>query len=95
LPYTCVTCCPDADPKDGLLIPRHLASTRSNTYNQTNNGYGNITPRHMNKQGKNILCAATRSQVRESLKLELWLKRDGFQKTYVIKQLKLGLILIL
>jgi hypothetical protein len=49
----------------------------------------------MNKQGKNILCAATRSQVRESLKLELWLKRDGFQKTYVIKQLKLGLILIL
>jgi hypothetical protein len=38
-----------------------LASTRSNTYNQANYGYGNITPKHMNKQRKNILCVAARS----------------------------------
>jgi hypothetical protein len=56
-----ITCCPDTDPKVGLLIARHLASTRSNTYNQANNGYGNITSKHMNKQLKHILHVATRS----------------------------------
>jgi hypothetical protein len=55
-----ITSCPNADPEVGLHIPRHLASTRSNTYNQTNNGYGNITPKHMNKQRKNILHDGTR-----------------------------------
>jgi hypothetical protein len=47
--------------KVGLRIPRDLASTRSNTYNQANNGYGNITPKHMNKQRKNILHVTARS----------------------------------
>jgi hypothetical protein len=47
----------------GLQIPRDLASTCSNTYNQENNGYGNITPKHMNKQRKNILHVAMRSQI--------------------------------
>jgi hypothetical protein len=28
----------------GLQVSHNLASTRSNTYNQANNGYGNITP---------------------------------------------------
>jgi hypothetical protein len=73
-----ITCCLDADPKVGLLIPRHPTSTRSNTYNQANNGYGNITPKHMNKHHKNILRAATRSQVQEPLKSELRLKRYSF-----------------
>jgi hypothetical protein len=36
-----------------------LAATRSNTYNQANNGYGSITPKHMNKLRKNILRVAT------------------------------------
>jgi hypothetical protein len=40
-----ITCCPDASPKVGLQIPRHVASTCSNTYNQANNGYGNIAPK--------------------------------------------------
>jgi hypothetical protein len=47
---------------------------RSNTYNQANNGYGNITPKHMNKQCKSILRAATISHVREPLESELRLK---------------------
>jgi hypothetical protein len=46
---------PGADPKVGLQVPRHLASTYSNTYNQSNNIYGNITPKHKNKLCKNIL----------------------------------------
>jgi hypothetical protein len=56
-----ITCCPNADPKVGLLILRHLVSTHSNTYNQANNGYGNITLKHTNKQRKNILRVAMRS----------------------------------
>ena len=43
----------------GLPIPRDLASTRSNTYNQADKGYGNITPNHMYKQRKDILRAVT------------------------------------
>jgi hypothetical protein len=49
----------------------------------------------MNKLRKIILLATTRSWVRESLNSELWSKRYDFRKTYVIKQLKLGLMLIL
>jgi hypothetical protein len=45
----------------GLWISRDLAAVRSNTYNQANNRYGNITPNHMIKQLKNILRVATRS----------------------------------
>jgi hypothetical protein len=56
-----ITCCLDVDPKVRLQVSRDLASTRSNTYNQTNNGYGNITSKQMNKQRKNILRIATRS----------------------------------
>ena len=51
----------DADPNVGRRVPRHLTSTRSNTYNQANNGYGNITPKHKNKLRKNILSDATRA----------------------------------
>ena len=63
-----------------LQISRHLASKRSNTYNQANNWYGDITPKHMNKQHKNILRNATRTQVRERLKLELHLESYDFPK---------------
>jgi hypothetical protein len=45
----------------GLRVSRDLAAMHSNTYSQANNGYGNITPKHKNKQCKNILRAATRS----------------------------------
>jgi hypothetical protein len=50
-----ITYCSDADPKVGLLIRHHLASTCSNIYNQANSRYVNITPKYMNKQLKNIL----------------------------------------
>jgi hypothetical protein len=52
-------------------------------------------PKHMNKQRKNILRAAMRSQVREPLKSESQLRRYGFRKIYVIKQLILDIRLIL
>jgi hypothetical protein len=44
-----ITCCPGADPKVGHRVPCHLTSTCSNTYNQANNAYGNITPNHKNR----------------------------------------------
>jgi hypothetical protein len=47
--------------KVGHGVPRHLTSTRSNTYNQANYVYGNITPKNKNKPCKNILRVATRS----------------------------------
>jgi hypothetical protein len=56
----------------GLQVPRDLASTCSNTYNQANNGYVNITPKHKNKLRKNILRVATKTWVQEPLKSELW-----------------------
>jgi hypothetical protein len=55
-------------------VTRNLAGIHSNTYNQTNNGYGNNTPKHMNKQRKSILRAATRSYIQGPQKSELWLK---------------------
>jgi hypothetical protein len=48
----------DADPNVGRRVPRHLTSTRNNTYNQANNLYGNITPKYKNKLRKNILRVA-------------------------------------
>jgi hypothetical protein len=33
-----ITCCPYASAKVRLQVPRHLAPTRSDTYNQANNG---------------------------------------------------------
>jgi hypothetical protein len=68
-----------------LQVLLQFASTCSNTYNQENNGYGNITPKHMNKQRNNILHVAMRSRIREILKSELRLKRYSFPKFYVIK----------
>jgi hypothetical protein len=62
----------------GLQVPHGLASTCSNTYNQANNGYVNITPKHKNKLRKNILHVATKTWVQEPLKSELWLKTYGF-----------------
>jgi hypothetical protein len=44
-----------------------------------------LQKKHMNKQRKNILHAAMRSQVREPLKLESQLRRYGFRNIYVIK----------
>jgi hypothetical protein len=62
LPYTCDNLLVQMlHQKLGLKIHSHLAYTRSNTYNQANNGYGNITPKHKNKLRKNILRVATRS----------------------------------
>jgi hypothetical protein len=52
-----IPCCPDAALEVGLPIPPHLAFICNNIYNQANNGYGNITPTHENKQRKIILCA--------------------------------------
>jgi hypothetical protein len=56
-----ITCSPDASPKVGLQIPHHHDSTRSKTYNQANNGYGNITPKHNKKLNISILHVVMRS----------------------------------
>jgi hypothetical protein len=48
--------------KVDLHISRDPASTRSDTYNQANNRYGNITPKkNINQQRKNILRVTMRS----------------------------------
>jgi hypothetical protein len=57
LPYTCDN---QVLHQVGLQISRHLASMRSDTYNQANNGYGNNTPIHGNITRKNIIRAATK-----------------------------------
>jgi hypothetical protein len=44
----------------GLQISRHHTSMRRNTYNKANNGYGNITLKHMNKLRKSILRIVTK-----------------------------------
>jgi hypothetical protein len=45
----------------GLQDSCDLTTIHRNTYNQENNGYDDITPKHMNKQRKSTLRAATRS----------------------------------
>jgi hypothetical protein len=61
LPCTCDNLLSICWPKSWASGSRHLAFTRSNTYNLANNRYDNIIPKHMNKQRKNILRVATRS----------------------------------
>jgi hypothetical protein len=47
----------------------------------------------MNKQRKNIVHAAMRSQVRELLKSELRLKRYSFPKFYVVKMKTMSMLI--
>jgi hypothetical protein len=71
----------------GLRVSRHLSSTRSNTYIQANNGYSNITLKHVNKLREIILCVVARSLAREPLESKVRLKDMVFRRSRWFKSI--------
>jgi hypothetical protein len=58
-------------------VTRDITSIRSNTYNQANNEYDKITPKHKNKPRKKILCVArvwAGIKLRRAGHVGLWLR---------------------